>query len=267
MITQYLTELYEAGLEYSTINGARSAISALHQHIENAPIGQHKLVKRVLAGIFNERPPVPRYTNTWDVNQVLTYIQNLGENCNLTDKILTHKLAMLLALTTACRASEIQGLDLRYMIDKGTSIAFTICKLTKTRKTGEKPQSVVLNTYEADATLDIVKCVRAYVSRTANWRSESQHQLLVGITKPHNPVCTSTISNWLKKLMDAAGIDTLSFKGHSTRSAATSKADSTGLSVADIIKQANWKNATTFRKFYHKTPASSERFANAVLCM
>ena len=86
--------------------------------VHGIPVGQHVLVKRVMAGIFNDRPPMPRYGDTWDVNVVLRYIDSLGSNAGLSDKLLTHKLTMLLPLTTAGRASEIQGLDLGFMSDR-----------------------------------------------------------------------------------------------------------------------------------------------------
>ena len=185
------------------------------------------------------KTPTPKYAETSDVDKVLEHIPSLGEDNKLTDKELTHKLTMLLALTSASRASEIQGLHLSFMKDNGTEIEFTIHKLIKTRKTGEKPMVVSFQQY-AKSNLDVVGCLRAYIRRTAPWRMGSKReQLLLGIPEPHNPVYTSTISNWLKRVLEAAGIDTQLFQGHSTRSAATSKANMMGMSVLDIMKAAN----------------------------
>ena len=66
-------------------------------------VGQHPLVSRTLKGIFHERPPQPRYSETWNVAAVTTYIESLGENDSLSLAILTHKLVMLLALTRPSR--------------------------------------------------------------------------------------------------------------------------------------------------------------------
>ena len=228
-------------------------------------MGQHRLVKRLLTGIFNERTPMPRYNRTWDVDTVLTYIKAQGENVDLSDKALTHKLAMLLALTTASRASEVQSLNIDFMIDTGNRIEFSIPTLTKMRQVGSKPLVVTLYQYEEDSKLDVTECVRTYLTRTKSWRTDpSQKNLLLGITLPHKPVCTSTVSGWLKQVMGAAGIDVQHFKGHSTRSASTSKAKVGGLSVKDILHTANWKKASTFQKFYNR---SDERnvFSAAVL--
>jgi len=61
--------------------------------------------------------------------------------------------------------------------------------------------------------------------------------------------------------MQQAGVDITAFKAHSTRSASTSAAHNAGISVADIMKAADWKRATTFRRFYHKNSS----FGQAIL--
>ena len=224
-------------------------------------------MRRALAGVFNVNPPRPKYQDTWDVNVVLLHMQGLGPDVDLSDVQLTRKLAMLLALTTASRASEIQGLNIEYMSDKGDQIAFTIPKLTKTRRPGMKPVTIALRSYQDQASLDVVHCVRVYLRRTVEWRtSKDRHQLLLATVAPHKPVVTSTVSNWLKQLMGAAGIDTQKYQGHSTRSASTSKARAAGLSVAEIVERANWSNARTFNRFYNRVDSVQQaQFDKVVL--
>ena len=76
-ILNFLAFLYEKGYEYSSINSHRSAISAYHVHIDNNPIGQHPRVCTLMTGIFNNRPPKPRYTSVWDIETVLNYLSKL----------------------------------------------------------------------------------------------------------------------------------------------------------------------------------------------
>ena len=262
----FLTHLWKEGYEYSRINGYRSAVSALHEGIDGAPIGQHPLVKKALAGVFNDRPPKPRYTKTWDVGTVLRYMMSLGSNNTLEDKILTYKLAMLLALTTASRASDIQAFDLEYMVDKGDVIEFMLPTLTKGRRQGQSFLTVEVHQFPHNDALDVVQCVRAYILRTQHWRtSKAQHKLMLGTIALHKAVATSTISNWLKRIMEAAGVDTQIFKPHSTRSASTTQALKSGVSVQDILKMANWQNANTFHRFYNKSEQRMHAFTQAVL--
>ena len=104
-VLNYLSELFDQGLQYRTINSHRSAISAYHTKLEGKPIGQHPHVCALLMGVFNQRPPQPRYTFVWDVETVLRYLKShMPENDKLSDKELTYKLTILLALTAANRA-------------------------------------------------------------------------------------------------------------------------------------------------------------------
>ena len=59
-IIEFLTYMFQQDYQYRTINNRRSAISAYHPKIDNFPVGQHLLVCKLLAGIFNERPPQPK---------------------------------------------------------------------------------------------------------------------------------------------------------------------------------------------------------------
>ena len=100
-IVNYLTECFDKGDSYRTLNARRSAISAFHIPIEGVKISQHPLVKRLLCASFKARPPQPRYVVQWDVDVVLLYIRSLRSSESQSDKNLTLKLAMLLALASA----------------------------------------------------------------------------------------------------------------------------------------------------------------------
>ena len=54
-------------------------------------------MSRTIKGIVHERPPQPRYSETWDVATVTKYMELLGENESLSLAELTHKTVMLLA--------------------------------------------------------------------------------------------------------------------------------------------------------------------------
>ena len=69
--------------------------------------------------------------------------------------------------------------------------------------------------------------------------------------------------------MAKAGIDTSKYKAHSTRAAAGSKAKAQGLSTEQIVKKANWSNARTFYRFYHKevNTVTVDEFQSSVLSL
>ena len=85
------------GISLVSLNVFRSAISSVHDKFNGVEVGKHPTITRLLKGAFHERPPLPRYTSTWDVNKVLQYLKSLGPSNGLTLKQLTHKLVMLLA--------------------------------------------------------------------------------------------------------------------------------------------------------------------------
>ena len=49
-----------------------------------------------------------------------------------------------------------------------------------------------------------------------------------------------------------AGINTQKYKSHSTRDASVSVAKRLGVPVSLILKQASWKEASSFARFYDK---------------
>ena len=129
LILQFLTEELQEGKEYNTIAGYRSTISAFHYPLDGCRVGVQPTVSALMKGIFNKKPPKPKYTFIWNVDQVLGYLETLMlDNKNLGK--LTYKLVMLLALTSAFRASEIWQLDINYMVKMDTFYRFTLAKPT-----------------------------------------------------------------------------------------------------------------------------------------
>ena len=55
-IVNFLSSLFEEGLQHRTINTIRSAISATHDPIDGIPAGQHPVVTRLMKGVYNLRP-------------------------------------------------------------------------------------------------------------------------------------------------------------------------------------------------------------------
>jgi hypothetical protein len=267
-VVNFLSESFTRGLEYNTLNGYRSAISAFHREIDGVKVGQHAVVKQFMAGVFNERPPHPKYAATWNVDVVLAFMEQMNDNDTLSDKDLTHKLTTLLALTTAARAHELQAIDPTLIEDYGDRVVLHIKGLTKTKRPAKQFLSFTIHCFEFDK-LDVVRCLRHYLERTQAWRKDKtrEKQLLLGLVGAHKPVASCTISRWVENFLALAGIDTEVFKAHSTRGASTSKAARVGLSLEIIIKKANWSNVKTFHRFYHRDVPQTSEFEDRVLKM
>ncbi|KAK3718254.1 hypothetical protein RRG08_023025 [Elysia crispata] len=84
---------------------------------------------------------------------------------------------------------------------------------------------------------------------------------------PYKGVSRDTIRRWTKQFLRLSGVDTVRFKAHSTRAAATSLADFRHVPMDTILKFAGWKSSSTFARYY-KRPLmadSESRFCHAVL--
>ena len=122
----FLVSLHEKGLGYSTLNTARSTISAIvlpHNHIT---IGSNPIISRFRKGIFKINPPTPRYKTTSDPHIVLNYLSSIGTGDKLPLKQLSMKLLMLTALVSAQRGQSLHMLDIRFMREGKTQFDFLL---------------------------------------------------------------------------------------------------------------------------------------------
>ncbi|CAB3997611.1 Enzymatic poly, partial [Paramuricea clavata] len=71
----FLSSLYESGVGYSAINTARSALSSILLLPGNVSFGSHPLATRLLKGVFELRPSLPKYQDTWDISVVIIYVK------------------------------------------------------------------------------------------------------------------------------------------------------------------------------------------------
>ena len=264
-ITGLLAHSFDEGLEYRTINTYRSALSGVSPPMEGFPVGQHPLVVRLHKGILNLRPVMPRYQQSWDVNVALDYMRSLPGNQVLPLKVLTQKLALLLALTAPKRSSELKLLDLRFMRILPEGVVFELPGMTKT---SSEIIPVFFAKFDDCESICVLRCLQSYISRTnIFWPlvdPATNQQLLISYHRPHKPVQSCTIARWIKSFLGSAGIDTSIFKGHSTRSASTSKARAGGISLEDVLKMADWTGPSSFLRFYYR-PSFTDDFARAVL--
>ena len=131
----FLASLYEEEYEHRSINCYRSANSGFHEKIEGLLVEQNPEVCTLQTGVFNLRPSQPRYSSTWDVQIGLEFIKNnWTDNKSLPNKSLTLTLTMLLALTSASRASNTHHLDIRFMSLSEEKVVF---RFAKSQKLGE----------------------------------------------------------------------------------------------------------------------------------
>ena len=250
--TEFLTEIFMDGKSYNLINTARSALSTFLHNSSGITIGNSPVIKRFMKGVFESRPPSSRYSYIWDVNLVLSYLKNLYPLEDISLKCLTHKLCMLLALTSMQRVQTLQAIEISSIINLKNEIIIPISKLLKQSNQKRKKFSMKLSVYEKDPSICVVTTLKFYLKATDSFRSIDNNQLFISYQKPYKPVSTDTISRWIRTVMEETGIDTKIFKSHSTRAAASSGAKRDDMTVEEILKTAGWNSDSTFKKFYDK---------------
>ena len=138
-ILDFLAELSDLGYKYRSINSCRSAISAYHCYVEGKTVEQLKQMCALLRGVFTKKPPQSRYAFTWDVQAVLDFVKNKWGNSNsLSDRDLTFKLLILLALTSTSRACTLHCLDIRFTARHTHFVQVMFGRLHKGWKSGKK---------------------------------------------------------------------------------------------------------------------------------
>ena len=262
-VLDFLTLLYQQGLTYSAINTARSALSSYITLENGACAGKHPLVSRLMKGIFQEKPPRPKYTEIWDVSFVLSYLQSLSPVDKLPLKELTLKLVVLILLVSGQRGQTVHLLSIDHMVSVNSCYTFQIVDHLKQSRPGVKNPLIELRPFE-DKTLCVVTTLKEYLRRTQPLRG-SESQLFISYNRPFRRVSRETISRWVKSVLTDSGIDTLRFKPHSTRAASTSAASNASVSLDDILHTAGWSSESTFAKFYKKPIVKENTFADKVL--
>ena len=102
-----------------------------------------------------------------ECSKVIEFIRKKwGRNQELSDKVFTYKLTMLLAFTSASRVLDLQHLNIRFMVKTPSSFAFTFRKLHKAWKKGKPPPSVVFHSFKEDSSLCVVELLNEYRKRS-----------------------------------------------------------------------------------------------------
>ena len=191
-----------------------NTVVSLHEGLE---LSDHPLMKRFVKGVFHLRPPLPKYTQVWDVGMVIAYIHSLGcTNDQLSLKDLTMKLTALLSILTQ-RISSISYLSVSHMFIEEDKVIFTPVQLSKHHRQGRKILPIIIHGYP-------IMAIHGYP-----W---------------------SSIARWLKQVLRLAGVDSSVFTAHSFRSSSTSSAKAAAIPVATILGRGQWTSERTWRNHY-----------------
>ena len=265
-VINFLVQLYKDGYSYQSLNSYRSAISSVHEEVDGHLIGQHPMVTRVLKGAFNCRPPKPRYTSTWSVNQVVTWLDQQN-NTVIPLLSLAMKAVTLCALSRPCRLAELANLSFQSLSFSPEGITAYPLMPPKQSQPGKAIKEYFFPLFLDNSNICLVVTLRLYCDKTSGLRQleivKKKRVVFLISTKPYGPATSASVARWIKTVLSKAGIDT-TFQVHSIRGASTLAAAEAGISVPEILEAAGWSNQSTFERFYYR-PCKSSCFGTAVL--
>ncbi|XP_050958769.1 LOW QUALITY PROTEIN: uncharacterized protein LOC127160164 [Labeo rohita] len=283
----FLQELLEKGRAFSTVKVYLAAISACHVGIDDNTMGRHPLVCRFMRGARRlnrvSRPLIP----PWDLSVVLNALSRTPfEPIDSGDlKLLSLKTALLLALSTAKRVSELHALSVH-----NSCMQFTMDYSRVSLKTNPAFVPKVSESALAYNQVDLmafhpppfsspeeerlhclcpVRALRCYVNRTK--ALQKSNQLFVSWADSHRgkPISRQRLSHWIVEAI-IVGYNSMGLsppeglRAHSTQGLASSWAWFKGVSIRDICAAASWASPHTFVKFY-KLDVTEPSLAHSVL--
>ena len=256
---RYLALLKDRELSQSTIMTARAAILCFWE-LATGRRFKSALLDRFMRGVEEMTPPPFRTPGVWDPSVILRYYQTQPQNGDLTLRQLTYKTAILIALASAQRVQTLTKLDIEFLTATEQAFCFVLPSRLKQTKNGRSTPDIFLPR-SADPKTCVWLCVKDYLARTQDKRWFTEFLLIT--VEPFTPASTTSVSRWIRRVMEQAGVDTRVYRTHSTRAAASSKARKF-VPIEKVLAAADWKGAVTFHSHYHKIIESRDDFAAAV---
>ncbi len=272
-VLEFLQERLTAGAAATTLRVYVAAIAA-RRELDEIPLGRHWMVSAFMRGVRRLRPVRPTAVPSWDLSVVLEGLVTAPFEPleSASDRILTLKVVLLLALTSLKRVEDLQAFSVS---ETCMDFAPGLVKVTlrprpgyipKVLSTSFRSQVVTLHSFHPppfasseDERLHLLCPVRAlklYVDRSKVWRKSPQ--LLICFCAGRRGLATSKqrISHWVRDAIslayEARNLPSpLSLRAHSTRGVASSQGLFRGVPLEDICVAAGWSSPHTFVRFYN----------------
>ncbi len=272
-VLEFLQERLTAGAAATTLRVYVAAIAA-RRELDEIPLGRHRMVSAFMRGARRLRPVRPTAVPSWDLSVVLEGLVTAPFEPleSASDRILTLKVVLLLALTSLKRVGDLQAFSLS---ETCMDFAPGLVKVTlrprpgyipKVLSTSFRSQVVTLHSFHPppfasseDERLHLLCPVRAlklYVDRSKVWRKSPQLLICFGAGRRGLATSKQRISHWVRDAIslayEARNLPSpLSLRAHSTRGVDSSQALFRGVPLEDICVAAGWSSPHTFVRFYN----------------
>lgn len=198
------------------------------EKIDGFSFGAHPTTIRVLKGMFNVRPTKSRYSHMWDPDTVLSHLAEQFPHRELTLKMLTFKLVMLLSLISCQRVQTLSTIKVQDIHKEGDGFYILYSEVLKHSKVGKALGILHIDRFYANKRVCLAFCLKEYLARTRKLRKKDRSgkpcgKLILSYEGPYAAVGSQTIARYIRQTLNMSGINTKIFTAHSTRGASTSK--------------------------------------------
>ena len=126
-----MSNLFDKGISYSAIVSAKCALATRMTVAPYQSLNDHPLIIKFIIGLNNFKPPAPKLNSLWDVSIIFQYFEDYRPNGELSDKILTQKLVLLLLLLGGQIVQILLTFHIDKMIISNISVSFVSTQLLK----------------------------------------------------------------------------------------------------------------------------------------
>lgn len=161
-IADFLTDKFNEGYEYASLNTQCSAISLILKN----DITNSDTLKRLFRSFHRKRPPTAKYKSTWDPSTVLQYLKDWSPNNELNMEKLTRKTATLLALASAQRVHTLSLIKIANILDQPSKIIIKIPDHIKTSGINKYQPLITLPVLESQPEICAASALREYKTKT-----------------------------------------------------------------------------------------------------
>ena len=239
-------------MAWCTIGLYHSAISTFLEPHHLHQSSYHPVISIMMHHFYLQHLPSHKHFDPWDVEHFLSLLESWAPASSLTTFKLAWKTATLLALAAAKHCSDITLLciDNQHLFLQCHGAIFIPLSGGKTDHLGHLPPQICIE-YHTNVNLCPVFYLKAYLRHTEQFRMkpDGSHvtSFLGGNNRQHRPVCTKTISSWVRKVLCVAKAHMFpgSFWG-----AAASAALVAGVSLVSILQAGDWARVSTLARHY-----------------
>lgn len=214
----------------------------------------------------------PRTTEpSWDAAAVLN---ELAARANPDLAIDQRRIVLLLALCTAWRPrsdlGRISRAHLLFTNDDGSTMNWQSACDTENGPDPAKMtlvallpkegpiKRITLPRWDADLRLCPVRAVLSLLRRT---RDSCSTRLFVRPKDTNTPASEDTLGRWTRDALQECGVNA---SAHSTRGTSASHALHHNAPLEAVLAAANWRQASTFRRFYWRQPTNNANSVSAL---